>query len=166
MRTEPDKTAQTLALALGVALLPPIWAVLSPFVGVSVAPVALICAGVYAAAKNIFPMLFGFWLGDLWSLLALWSLENLPLPENPKLFITLFVLGAIAVLLDSVLPVHLAAHLSGWAICLTVLSEGGLAGAGTLPFQLAGAMAVGVLYVGWGVDTFQHLVAGRLRRRR
>lgn len=39
-------------MALCIALFPPIWAILSPHFGVQVGAVALICAGVYAAAGN------------------------------------------------------------------------------------------------------------------
>ena len=39
-------------LALGIALLPPIWAVLSSAVGITTGAVALICAGVYVANGN------------------------------------------------------------------------------------------------------------------
>ena len=56
------------ALALCIALFPPIWAVLSPHFGVEVGAVALICAGVYAAAGNqtklAVPMSLGFLAGD------------------------------------------------------------------------------------------------------
>ena len=47
-----EKRRNTWTLALGVALLPPIWAVLAPHLGVTTGAVALICAGLYAANGN------------------------------------------------------------------------------------------------------------------
>ena len=40
-----SKRAETWTLALCIALLPPIWAVAAPYVGVTTGAVALICAG-------------------------------------------------------------------------------------------------------------------------
>ncbi len=92
------------------------------------APVALICAGVYASAgnsaRNIVPMTLGFWLGDLWSLAALWDFENLPLPPNIALFVTLFVLGGAAVFAGTALRIHVPSMLAGWAIGLAVMGGG------------------------------------------
>ncbi len=156
------------SLALAVALLPPIWGLVSPALGITVAPVALICAGVYASAgnsaRNIVPMTLGFWVGDLWSLAALWGFENLPLPPNAALFVTLFVLGGAAVIVGTALRVHVPAMLTGWAMGLTVMGGGGLSGAGALPLELAAAMAVGVLYAGWGVDALTRALVGLWRR--
>lgn len=39
------KKAETLTLALCIALLPPIWAVAAPYLNVTTGAVALICAG-------------------------------------------------------------------------------------------------------------------------
>ncbi len=47
-----EKTLNKLTLALGIALLPPIWAVLSPLFGVKTGAVALICAGIYVTNGN------------------------------------------------------------------------------------------------------------------
>ena len=45
---------ETLTLALLIAVMPPAWAVVSPYLGNSVGPVALICAGIYATNGNKF----------------------------------------------------------------------------------------------------------------
>ena len=45
---------ETLTLALLIAILPPIWAVASPYLGNSVGPIALIAAGIYATNGNKF----------------------------------------------------------------------------------------------------------------
>lgn len=39
-------------LAFGIALFPPIWAVLAPHIGVTTGAVALICAGLYVTNGN------------------------------------------------------------------------------------------------------------------
>ena len=39
-------------LALGVALLPPVWAVLGGIIGIECSWIALVCAGIYVAAGN------------------------------------------------------------------------------------------------------------------
>ena len=38
---------EILTLALGIALLPPLWAIFAPYIGVTTGAVALICAGLY-----------------------------------------------------------------------------------------------------------------------
>lgn len=47
-----EKRRNMWSLALGVALLPPIWAVLAPHLGVTTGAVALICAGVYGGQRE------------------------------------------------------------------------------------------------------------------
>lgn len=151
-------------LALCIALFPPIWAVLAPYIGVQTGAVALICAGIYVAAgnekKRALPMSLGFLAGDAWAVLALWIMELLPWNANVELFSTLFVLGGAAVLIASVLPrvFYLPAWLSGWAIGLTILAPAGWANLGTVPIQIGVAMLVGVWYVGVGVDTVHRLI--------
>ena len=151
-------------LALCIALFPPIWAVLAPYLGVQTGAVALICAGIYVAAgnekKHALPMSLGFLAGDFWAVSALWIMEKLSWNPNLELFATLFVLGGAAVLIASCLPrvFYLPAWLSGWAIGLTVLAPGGFGAIGTLPLQIGAAMLVGVWYVGVGVDAIQRLL--------
>lgn len=153
-------------LALCVALFPPIWAVLAPYIGIQTGAVALICAGVYGAAgnekKHALPMSLGFLAGDFWAVTALWILELLPWNQNLELFCTLFVLGGGAVLIASLLPriFYLPAWLSGWAIGLTILAPGGFRAMGSLPLQIGGAMLVGVWYVGVLVDGIHGLLRG------
>ena len=160
---------EALTLALCIALLPPIWAVLSPYVGVTTGAVALICAGIYVAAgnerKHALPMSLGFLAGDLWAVLALWIMDRLSWNPDVELFCTLFLLGGGAVLLASCMPrvFYLPAWLSGWAIGLTVMAPGGFGAVGTLPVQIGAAMLAGVWYVGVGVDAAQRLLLKRLK---
>lgn len=157
---------ETLTLALLIALLPPLWAVLAPTLGVQTGAVALICAGVYVSAgndqKKALPMSLGFLAGDAWAVLALWVMSVLPFGGNGNLFVTLCLMGALAVLIASALPrvFFLPAWLCGWAIGLTVLAPMGLGNLGTTPLQIAAAMLVGVWYVGVALDAVHRKIRG------
>jgi hypothetical protein len=159
---------ENLTLALCIALFPPIWAVLAPHLGVQTGAVALICAGVYAAAGNqvklAVPMSLGFLAGDAWAVLALWVMSLLPFGESLTLFLTLFVMGGLAVLISSLLPkvFYCPAWLCGWAIGLTILAPAGLGAIGTTPFQIGAAMLAGIWYVGVLVEWIhQKLCSGK-----
>lgn len=62
-------TADILSLAFGIALLPSIWAVISPYIGVTTGAVSLICAAVYVVNGNIISnsikIIIGFIMGLL-----------------------------------------------------------------------------------------------------
>ena len=158
---------QIWTLALGIALLPPIWAVASGHLGVTTGAVALICAGVYVTngnrAADGLRISVGFLLGDLWAVAAMWCMARLSLSPDAATFCTLFVLGGLAVLIASALPrwIFLPAWLCGWAVGLTVMGPLGIAKIGTLPVQIGVSMLAGVWYVGWGVDAFQRLLCGK-----
>ena len=85
-------------LALGIALLPPIWAVLSSAVGITTGAVALICAGVYVANGNktqdAVKISIGFLLGDLWAVIATFIMEKLQLNPNVEVYMALFFIPA------------------------------------------------------------------------
>ena len=159
---------ENLTLALCIALFPPIWAILAPHLGVQTGAVALICAGVYAAAGNqvklAVPMSFGFLAGDAWAVLALWVMSLLPFGESLTLFFTLFVMGGLAVLISSLLPkvFYCPAWLCGWAIGLTILAPAGLGAIGATPYQIGAAMLAGIWYVGVLVEWIhQKLCSGK-----
>ncbi|MBO6013840.1 MAG: DUF1097 domain-containing protein [Oscillospiraceae bacterium] len=159
---------ENLTLALCIALFPPIWAVLAPHLGVQTGAVALICAGVYAAAGNqvklAVPMSLGFLAGDAWAVLALWVMSLLPFGESLTLFLTLFVMGGLAVIISSLLPkvFYCPAWLCGWAIGLTILAPAGLGAVGTTPWQIGAAMLAGIWYVGVLVEWIhQKLCTGK-----
>ena len=92
------------------------------YLGVTTGAVALICAGLCAAngdqVSDAPRISAGFLLGDLWAVLALAMIEKLPLSADLSLFVTLFVLGGLAVLLSGLLPrwIFCPAWLCGWAI--------------------------------------------------
>jgi len=156
-----EKRRQKLTLALGIALLPPIWAVLAPAICVTTGAVALICAGVYVANGNrradALRIAAGFLLGDLWAVIAIGLMEKLPLNPNVELYCTLFLMGGLAVLIGESLPrfLYTPAWLCGWAVGLTIMGPLKLAEIGSLPIQIGAAMLAGVFYVGVGVDAFQ-----------
>jgi hypothetical protein len=157
-------------LALGIALLPPIWAVLAPHIGVTTGAVALICAGLYVANGNklsdALKISLGFLCGDIWAILALWFMDISPFNPDLELFITLFVMGGLAVLISSLVPkyIYCPSWLCGWAIGLTIMAPVGLHHVGTLPIEIGVAMLVGVWYVGAGVDKFQRVLLSKLNR--
>ncbi len=158
-----------LSLAFLVALLPPLWAVSAPYLHISVGPIALICAGIYGANGNKFQdavkISLGFLAGDIWALIsalvtgsAFAGILGGPL----TLFVTLFVLGFIAVVAALSLPkvFFLPAWLSGWAIGMLTMNLARGVSLGSLTIQIGAAMLVGVFYVGALVDRLQKLMAG------
>lgn len=159
-----EKWNNILTLALGIALLPPLWAVLSPYIGVKTGSVALICAGLFAANGNEYSnaarICSGFILGDLWAVLALKIMDILQWNPNLELYIILFMLGGLAVIIACLLEkwVMLPAWLCGWAVGLTIMSPLGIDKISTLHIQIAVAMIAGVVYVGIGVDLFQKAI--------
>lgn len=159
-----DKKLNILTLAVGIALLPPVWAVLSSCIGITTGAVALICAGVYVTngnkIKDAFKITVGFLCGDCWAVLAVFIMEKLGWNPSLEVFLTLCVLGGIAVLIGENLPriIFTPSWLCGWAIGLTIMGPLKIAELGTLPFQIGAAMIVGVVYVGIGVDAFQKLL--------
>ncbi len=158
------KKAETLTLALCIALLPPIWAVAAPYLNVTTGAVALICAGLCAAngdkTADAVKISIGFLLGDFWAWLAVWVMDIMPWNPDAELFGTLFVMGGLAVIFSSLAPkwIFCPAWLCGWAIGLTTMAPGGFSAVETLPLQIAAAMLVGVWYVG----VFLNIVRNRM----
>ena len=161
-------SAETWSLALCIAILPPIWAVLAPYLSVDVGAVALICAGLYVTNGNKLmdapKITIGFLLGDLWGWLAVNAMQNSSWNADVTTFMTLFLLGGAAVIIAAMRSeiIHCTSWLCGWAITLTVLSplEQGLQG--SYAIQIAVAMAVGVSLSGRRDAVFPFL--DRLRR--
>lgn len=94
---------ETLTLALLIAVMPPAWAVISPYLGNSVGPIALICAGIYATNGNKFKdahkIALGYLAGDIWALIAFEIMAHTPLNPDLTLFLTLAVFGFILVII-------------------------------------------------------------------
>lgn len=164
------KKRDIIVLAIGIAVFPPIWAVLSGHIGVTVGPVALICASIYVASNGT-PSVgvrhsLSYIVSIGWTILAMKMMEILPFGDDGNLYATLFVMGGIAVLIAGFLPkvFDIPAWLGGWAMGLTVIAPKGLAEMGTLPLQMLVAMLAGVWYVGYGVSVFQRLVSKNSKR--
>ena len=168
MEDKQKKTVNMLTLAFGIAFMPPIWAVLAPFIGIGTGSVALICAGLFEANGNrrqdTVKISVGFLLGDLWAYIAVWVMETLQWNPNVELYVTLFVMGGLAVIVSETFSsmIYTPAWLCGWAIGLTIMGPMQVDGIGTLPIQIGVAMLVGVIYVGVGVDAFQGMLVRRL----
>lgn len=164
MEEKKEKRIRMLTMALGIALLPPIWAVLSPYVGISTGAVALICAGLYVAngnqRKDALKITVGFLCGNLWSVLAIWIMESLSFSPDVELYGTLFVLGGLAVIIGETFAkyIFVPSWLCGWAIGLTIMGPMKVRDIGSLPIQIGAAMIAGVVYVGIGVDMFQKML--------
>ncbi|SKB83577.1 Protein of unknown function [Lachnospiraceae bacterium] len=156
-----EQTINKLTLALGIALLPPIWAVLAPYAGITTGAVALICAGLYVTNGNkksdALKITLGFLCGDIWAVIAIFLMEKMTFDPRAELYGTLFVMGGIAVLIGETVPkfIFTPAWLCGWAIGLTIMGPMAIAEIGSLPIQIGAAMIAGVVYVGIGVDAFQ-----------
>lgn len=113
-----------IALVTGIALFPPLWAVLALYINVSAGAFALICAGLFVANGNnkndAIKILIGFLLGDFWAWLALWAMDTMTLNEDVELFVTLFVLGGLAVMILPLLSkwIFCPSWLCGWPLVL------------------------------------------------
>ena len=157
-------------LALCIALLPPIWAVAAPYLHVSTGAVALICAGLYVAngncSKDALKISIGFLLGDFWAWAALHIMDWMAWNPDLELFLTLFVMGGLAVLISGLAPrwIYCPSGLCGWAIGLTVMSPLGMDGMKGYAWQIGAAMLMGVWYVGVLLDKVQKLLLHWIRK--
>lgn len=171
MEEKQRKKINMLTLAFGIAFMPPIWAVLAPVIGVGTGSVALICAGLFVANGNkrqdTFKICMGFLMGDIWAFTAVWVMETLQWNPNVELYLTLFIMGGLAVIIGETFSrmIFTPAWLCGWAIGLTIMGPMKMDQLGSLPVQIGIAMLVGVIYVGVGVDAFQGMLVRRLSRR-
>lgn len=131
---------------------------------------ALICAGLFVASGNrrqdTIKISIGFLLGDLWAYIAVRVMETQQWNPNVELYITLFVMGGLAVIIGETFSrmIFTPSWLCGWAIGLTIMGPMKVNQIGTLPIQIGAAMLAGVLYVGVGVDAFQRMMVRRLVR--
>ena len=149
---------ETLTLALLIALMPPAWAVISPYLGNTVGPVALICAGIYATNGNKFKdahkIALGYLAGDIWALIAFEIMAHTPLNPDLTLFLTLAVFGFILVIISNKFSniIHMPSWLTGWAIGMLTMNLDKTTPVMSLTVQIAVAMLVGVYYVGALLD--------------
>ena len=152
------KKKEIITLALLIAIMPPAWAVISPYLGNSVGPVALICAGIYATNGNKFKdahkIALGYLAGDIWALIAFEIMAHTPLNPDLTLFLTLAVFGFILVIISDRFKdiVHMPSWLTGWAIGMLTMNLDKTTPVMSLTVQIAVAMLVGVYYVGALLD--------------
>lgn len=155
---------QILTLALLIAVMPPAWAVASPHLGISVGPVALICAGIYATNGNKFKdahkIALGYLAGDIWALIAFEIMAHTPINPDLTLFLTLAVFGFILVIISSRFEniVHMPSWLTGWAIGMLAMNLDKTTPVLSLTVQIGASMLVGVYYVGALLDKVHRLL--------
>ena len=155
---------ETLTLALLIAVMPPAWAVISPYLGNTVGPVALICAGIYATNGNKFKdahkIALGYLAGDIWALMAFEIMAHTPLNPDLTLFLTLAVFGFILVVISNKFSniVHMPSWLTGWAIGMLTMNLDKTTPVMSLTVQIAVAMLVGVYYVGALLDKVHRIL--------
>jgi hypothetical protein len=155
---------EILTLALLIAILPPAWAVASPYLGNSVGPVALIAAGIYAANGNKWEdahkIALGYLAGDIWALAATAVMARTPLDPDVTLFAVLAVLGFMAVVISQKLPslFYMPSWLAGWAIGMLAMNLDKTTPLMSLTVQIGAAMLVGVYYIGALVDKLHRLM--------
>lgn len=158
------KKKEIITLALLIALMPPAWAVLSPYIGISVGPVALICAGIYATNGNRFEdahkITLGYLAGDIWALIAFEIMAHTPINADLTLFLTLAVFGFILVIISARFEniIHMPSWLTGWAIGMLTMNLDTSTPAMSLTVQIAVAMLAGVYYVGALLDKVHRLI--------
>lgn len=154
----------TITLALLIAIMPPAWAVISPYIGISVGPVALICAGIYGTNGNKFKdahkIALGYLAGDIWALIAFEIMAHTPINPDLTLFLTLAVFGFILVIISSKFAdiIHMPSWLTGWAIGMLAMNLDTTTPVMSLTVQIAVAMLVGVYYVGALLDRVHRIL--------
>jgi hypothetical protein len=164
MKLKKIISKETSILALCIALLPPIWAVISSHIGISTGAVSLICAGIYVSngnkTRDAIKITIGFLLGVIWGFIALNFVHLFTTMADLALFIILFLLGGLAVIVPSMLPkyIHSPSWLSGLAITMLILGNAPVSKWGSTMIEISVSMIVGVYYVGIGVSKFQKLL--------
>lgn len=155
---------EVLTLALLIAIMPPIWAVASPYLGNSVGPIALICAGIYATNGNKFQdahrIALGYLAGDIWALIVTYIMSITPFNADLTLFVLLAVFGFLIVIIASRFEniIHMPSWLAGWAIGMLTMNLDKITPLTSLAVQIGIAMLVGVYYVGALLDYIHKLL--------
>lgn len=156
---------EIITLALLVGILPPLWAVISPYLGNTLGPIALITAGIYGCNGNKFEdagkISLGYLGGDIWALIATVSMRSITnINPDIMLFIVLFILGFLAVIICCNFDkyVFMPAWLAGWAIAMLTMNLDTVTSLSSLTFQIAVSMLVGVYYVGALLDKIHRML--------
>ena len=154
---------EIISLGLLIAVMPPAWAVASPYLGNSVGPIALIAAGIYGTNGNKFEdahnIALGYLAGDIWALIANRIMVHTPFNADLTLFCTLAVLGFFVVVISNLAPniFHMPSWLAGWAIGMLTMNLDTATPIMSLTVQIGIAMLVGVYYVGALLDKIHRI---------
>lgn len=161
---ERQKQKEIVILALLVAILPPAWAVISPYIGIEVGPIALIAAGIYGTNGNKFSdawkISVGYLAGDVWGVLSALVMAHTKLNPDLMLFMTLFVLGYLVVIISHKWPniFFMPSWLAGWAIAMLTFNLTTGKPLMNMAIQVGIAMLVGVFYVGALLDKVHRII--------
>ncbi len=168
-----NKVLDVLPTAIGVALLPPIWAAVSELFGITFGWVSLACAGMYFIigdpAKSGVKTSVSFLMGCIWGLAATLMINWLPINKIISLFAVLCVLGFAAVICSEIVlkkKTVLSAWLGSWAIALGVFGQAEPSQFGTILIKLMIAMLVGIWYIVLFNQTFQNFMKQLLNRKK
>ena len=158
---QKEKRNGMLALAIGVAIIPALWAVLTPYIKINAGPVALISASIFFAyGGKVTPIkaALGYMMGLASGILAVWMILNLPFSGDINLFLTLAVVaGGSVILALSVCSsfTDLSSWLGGLAITVLVMvmaMQAGMPGEisawGNIILSLAVNLLAGVYVIG------------------
>lgn len=168
-----NKVLNVLPTAIGVALLPPIWAVVSASFGITFGWVSLACAGMYFIIGD--PVRSGiktsvsFLMGCLWGLAATVVINRLPINKIISLFAVLCVYGFVAVICSELIlkkRTVLSAWLGSWAIALGVFGQAEPHQFGIILIKLIIAMLVSVWYIVLFNQKFQKLLKQIIKRKK
>ena len=99
----------------------------------------------------------------MWAYIAVRVMETQQWNPNVELYITLFVMGGLAVIIGETFSrmIFTPSWLCGWVIGLTIIGPMKVNEIGTLPIRIGVAMLAGVIYVGVGADAFQGMLVRR-----
>lgn len=159
-----QKRKEIITLALLVAILPPAWAVASPYIGIEVGPIALIAAGIYGTNGNNLSdagkISAGYLAGDLWGVLSALVMAHTSWNPDLTLFATLFVLGFLVVIISNKWPriFFMPSWLAGWAIAMLTFNLTPTQSVYKMAIQVGVAMLVGVYYVGALLDKIHKII--------
>lgn len=158
---QKEKRNGILALAIGVAIIPALWAVLTPYIKINAGAAALVAASIFFAyggkVKHINAAL-GFMMGLASGVLAVLMILNLPFTPDINLFLTLAVVAGGSVILALTICssfTDLSSWLGGLAITVLVIvmaMQGGMppqiSAWGNIILSLAVNMLAGVYVIG------------------
>lgn len=163
-----EKIKDALPTAIAIALLPPLWAVISSCAGIEFGWVALACGGIYVAAgddiKKAPSISLGFIMGCVWGYLADKCMQIQLLDANLTVFLVLCIMGFLCVIISFTIldnKVYLPAWLASWAVALGIFGQASHEHVLGTFVKLLIAMLAGVWYIGAFNNYFQRCLRNR-----